>query len=125
MALANLNTSDFIKGSGVTQTGRVIEITGGGGGLQSGTASGTDTYAVTVGGSERTLIAFVANEADPGVPSGYTGSFTDNYTGIYLECNTKENVSSDGSVTDGGGSVAWASFHISIRNGSTRSFIVN
>ena len=32
MSLANINTSDFIKGSGVTQTGRVIEITGGGGG---------------------------------------------------------------------------------------------
>lgn len=50
MALANINTSDFIKGSGVTQTGRVIEITGsGGGGLESGTASGTDTYTVTIG----------------------------------------------------------------------------
>lgn len=59
MALANINTSDFIKGSGVTQTGRVIEITGGGTGLQSGTASGTDTYAVTIG----TVASYTAGDA--------------------------------------------------------------
>jgi len=32
MALANLNTADFIQGSGVSQTGNVIDVTGGGGG---------------------------------------------------------------------------------------------
>jgi hypothetical protein len=30
MALANLNTADFIQGSGVSQTGNVIDVTGGG-----------------------------------------------------------------------------------------------
>lgn len=28
MSLANLNTADFIKGPGVTQTGRVIDVSG-------------------------------------------------------------------------------------------------
>jgi hypothetical protein len=32
MATTNINTADFITGSGVSQTGNVIEITGGGGG---------------------------------------------------------------------------------------------
>jgi hypothetical protein len=42
MALANLNTADFIQGSGVSQTGNVIDVTGGGGGVQSVTGDGVD-----------------------------------------------------------------------------------
>jgi hypothetical protein len=32
MALANINTADFIEGTGVTQDGNVISVAGGGGG---------------------------------------------------------------------------------------------
>jgi hypothetical protein len=43
MALANLNTADFIQGSGVSQTGNVIDVTGGGGGgVESVTGDGVD-----------------------------------------------------------------------------------
>lgn len=54
MALTNLNTADFLEeGTGVTlsQTDNVITIYAtGGAGLSSGTASGTDTYTVTITG---------------------------------------------------------------------------
>jgi hypothetical protein len=89
--------------------------------------------AVTVNGTERTLCALIANydAGNPGSPSGYTNNQSDNTGGEYLECNTKANVSSDGSVTaTGGSSQGWLTTHITIYNGAApssvgRSFIVN
>lgn len=96
----------------------------------SGTSSTITWNATTVAGTERTLAAFVFNGGNPGVPSGYTGSASDNSGSSYMELNSKENVSSDGSVTDGGGATGWATFHLSMYNNtppviSARSFIVN
>lgn len=87
---------------------------------QNGNASTITWAATSVGGNKRTLAAFVANiGADPGVPTGYTNSATDNNGGgNYLELNTKEDVSSDGSVTATGGSTGdgWVTWHVSIYN---------
>lgn len=96
----------------------------------------TVTYsAVTVGGTERTLAAFVVNVFGAGVttPSGYTESATDTLTDdTVFECNTKATVSSDGAVTGTGGSASgWATFHVAIYNNTpvagsgTRTFIIN
>jgi len=49
MALANLNTADFIQGSGVSQTGNVIDVTGGGGGdLEAVLTTGNDGGALQI-----------------------------------------------------------------------------
>lgn len=100
-----------------------------------GGSSSTITWnAVTVGGSERTLAAFVVNYngSDPGTPTGYTNSATDNDgSGTYMELNTYANVSSDGSVTaTGGSSNGWTTAHLSIYNapvpaGGKRFFVIN
>tara|TARA_R110000868_G_scaffold96848_6_gene266367 strand:+ start:715 stop:2127 length:1413 start_codon:yes stop_codon:yes gene_type:complete len=73
--VANLNTNDFIKeGSGITFSivNGVITIasSGGGGGLQSGTAAGIDTYTVTIG----TVASYTAGDA-------YVVKFTSANTG--------------------------------------------
>ncbi len=90
--------------------------------------------AVTVGGSERTLAALVINYngGDPGTPTGYTNSATDNDgSSTYMELHTWENVSSDGSVTTTTSSTSgWTTAHLSIYNapppaGGKRFFIVN
>lgn len=99
----------------------------------SGTSSTITWDTVTVGGAERTLLAFVTNYDDvsaPGTPSGYTSSASDNSTlvsGMYLALKTKSSVSSDGSVTASGSANGWASLHVSIYNNIpfSRSFIVN
>jgi len=59
MALANLNTADFIQGSGVSQTGNVIDVTGGGGGgdLESVLTTGNNGGALQ--------IKNIADPADP------------------------------------------------------------
>ncbi len=99
-----------------------------------GNASTITWNAVTVGGSERTLAAFVINYngSNPGSPSGYTMNQSDNDgIGTYFELNSKENVSSDGSVTATNGSTnGWTAVHVSIYNmpapaALKRSFIVN
>lgn len=92
----------------------------------SGTSGTISWTGVTVGGTERTLIAFCTNEADPGTPTGYTNSATDDDGTTFMECNTFENQSSDGTVTSATGVTGWATFHLSILNNSNiRSFIVN
>lgn len=98
-------------------------------------ASDTITWnAVTVSGTERTLAAFVVNinGGNPGVPTGYTNRASDTLAdGTYFELHSKDNVSSDGSVTTTGGSLdEWGSFHHSIYNATPaitgpRTFIVN
>lgn len=104
--------------------------------VKNSNTTDTVTYsAVTVGGTERTLAAFVINVFGAGVttPSGYTESATDTLTdNTVFECNTKANVSSDGAVTGTGGSASgWATFHVSIYNNTpvagsgTRTFIIN
>lgn len=56
MSLANINTSDFIKGSGVTQTGNVIEITGGGSGGHTIEDDGTPLTARAALNFERMIV---------------------------------------------------------------------
>lgn len=102
-----------------------------------GTKGSSDTItwnATTVNGSERVLAAFVVNVygGDPGLPTGYTNRASESLTdGTYFELNTKDNVSSDGSVTATGGSLdEWGTFHHSIYNNTpaitaSRTFIVN
>ena len=100
-----------------------------------GTSSTITWNSVTVGGTERTLAALCVNlnGSDPGTPTGYTNSATDNDgAGYYLEANTLANVSSGSSVTaTGGSSNGWTTVHISIYNNTpsvmsgSRSFIVN
>lgn len=97
----------------------------------------TDTItwaATTVGGSQRTLCAFVINclSGNPGTPSGYTNKASETLSdGTYFELNTLENVSAGTSVTATGGNAdGWATFHISIFNntpsaGPIRTYIVN
>jgi hypothetical protein len=96
----------------------------------SGTGATITWQSVGVAGNERTLAAFVFNGGNPGVPSGYSSSASDSSGSSYMELNSKENVSSDGSVTDGSGATGWATFHVSMYNNtpaviSARSFIVN
>lgn len=98
-------------------------------------ASDTITWpAITVSGTERVLGAFVVNinGPNPGTPSGYTNKASDSLLdGTYFELHTKDNVSSDGSVTATGGSLdEWGTFHHSIFNNTPpittpRTFIVN
>lgn len=99
--------------------------------LTTGSVDSTITWsAVSVSGTERTLMALVINYdgGDPGSPTGYVNAATDN-DGVttYMELNVKENVSSDGSVTATGGSASgWTALHVSIYTmPSARSFIVN
>lgn len=103
---------------------------------QSGAVTTITWSAISVGGTERTLITFVGNYSgsNPGTPSGYTNSASDSFTTgstSYLEANTFANVSSDGSVTGTNGSTnGWAAVHVGIYNytpsgAGTRSFIVN
>jgi hypothetical protein len=98
-------------------------------------SSDTITWgAVSVGGSERVLGAFVVNinGPNPGTPATYSNKASDVLTdGTYFELNTKDNVSSDGSVTATGGSLdEWGTFHHSIYNNTPAittpsTFIVN
>ena len=98
-------------------------------------ASDTITWpAISVSGTERVLGAFVVNinGPNPGTPATYTNRASDILTdGTYFELNTKDNVSSDGSVTATGGSLdEWGTFHHSIFNNTPpittpRTFIVN
>lgn len=98
-------------------------------------ASDTVTWsAITVGGTERILGAWVVNiyGGNPGTPSGYTNRATETLSdGTYFELNTKDNTSTDGAVTATGGSLdEWATFHHSIYNNTPsvttpRTFIVN
>lgn len=89
-----------------------------------GDGNSTITYStVTVNGSRRTLIALIAqlDSSNPGTPSGYVESASDTVDAgpiqIALECNTKEDVTSDGSVTSTGGSGnGWITFHLAIYN---------
>lgn len=104
-------------------------------GRQAKGASDTITWgAVSVGGTERVLGAFVVNinGPNPGTPTGYTNKASDSLTdGTYFELHTKDNVSSDGLVTATGGSLdEWGTFHHSIFNNTPtittpRTFIVN
>ena len=98
--------------------------------------SSTITWSATsVGGTERTLCAFVLNYSgsNPGTPTGYTQSASDTYNSSYLKLYTKQNVSSGASVTTTGGSTnGYFTFHVSIYNNTpsvggslVRSFIVN
>jgi len=96
---------------------------------------GTITWdALSVGGTERTLGAFVVNALGPNPfsASGYTNIVNDVLSdGTYMELSTKANVSSSSNVTATNGSTdGWISFHVSLYNNSpsasgTRSFIVN
>lgn len=99
-------------------------------------ASDTITWdSVTVGGTERTLAAFIVNRygSDPGTPTGYTLSSDDQLTtdDTYFELSTKANVSTGSSATATSGSLdGWTSFHVSIYNNtppilSPRTFIIN
>ena len=88
-----------------------------------GPGNATVTWdAVTVSGSERTLLAPVAqadNASTVDPPSGYSGLATDTTatgTDAELRLLYKENVSSDGQVTATGGETeGWATFHISVK----------
>lgn len=98
----------------------------------NGSVSTITWPAVSVGGTERTLIAFAGNHgANPGAPSGYSASASDSISTTYIEVNTKATVSSDGSVTaTNGSSSGWCAVHVSIYNyippsAGSRSFIVN
>jgi hypothetical protein len=98
-------------------------------------ASDTITWnAISVSGTERVLGAFVVNinGPNPGTPATYTNRASDVLTdGTYFELHTKDNVSSDGSVTATGGSLdEWGTFHHSIFNNTPAittpsTFIVN
>lgn len=104
-------------------------------------ASDTITWpAITVGGSQRVLAAFLvniygvlsANVQSTTPPTGYTSEASDGLTDAsYFELFSKDNVSSDGSVTGTGGSLdEWVTIHHSIYNNTptvtvARTFIVN
>ena len=101
---------------------------------QKGASDNITWPAITVSGTERVLGAFVVNinGLNPGTPATYTNRASDVLTdGTYFELNTKDNVSSDGSVTATGGSLdEWGTFHHSIFNNTPpittpRTFIVN
>lgn len=94
----------------------------------TGGTSATITWsAVTVGGSNRTLIAFAINHGASGTPTGYTEVATDNNGTIWFDCNVWEDVSSDGSVTASGGSATgWTALHVCIfSRPAARFYIVN
>lgn len=79
------------------------------------TGNGASTIswnATTVGGTHRTLLAFaVGNMGVVPAPSGYTSETNDGEIRFF----SKEDVSSDGSVTTSGGdSAGWATVHMSI-----------
>jgi len=101
---------------------------------QDGAGSLTVTWDAIAGinGNERTLAAFVGQQTSspPDTPTGYVESATDSVSAgpieVTLECNSKENVSSDGLVTASGGSTTgWITFHVCLLNPLGRSFIVN
>lgn len=75
--------------------------------------------AVTVGGAGRSLFALVTDYDGAGVsgPSGYSLEATDNSVGVSgatMAIFSKENVSSDGSVTGSGSSNGWGALHLSV-----------
>lgn len=85
-----------------------------------------DVDAVGVGGNARTLIAIIGQRnSDPGTPTGYTNRAVDDSGGtIFLQCDDKENVGSDGAVTaTGGDAEGWATVHMSFFTPLGRSFI--
>lgn len=87
-----------------------------------GPGNATVTWdAVTVSGSERTLLAFVVqadNASTVDIPSTYSALATDvsgSGTDGELRLCYKENVSGDGSTTATGGETeGWATFHLSV-----------
>lgn len=91
--------------------------------------------AVSVGGTERTMAAFIVNRygGNPGLPTGYTLQSDDQLTtdSTYFELSTKTNVSTGPAVTATGGSIdGWSAFHVSIYNNTPPvttpyTFIVN
>lgn len=87
---------------------------------QNGNAATITWAATTVSGGKRTLAAFVVNVSgsDPGTPSGYTNSATDNNgSNTYLDLNTKADTSSGASTTATNGSTnGWITWHVSITN---------
>ena len=98
--------------------------------LTTGSTNATITWsAVTVSGTQRTLLAFAFNYngAAPATPAGYTEQATDNDGSSYLDLNVKENVISGGAVTAANGSAnGWTSLHLSMYSmPNARSFIVN
>jgi len=99
-----------------------------------GNATTITWNALNVLGTERTLAAFVINYngLDPGTPTSYTNSATDNDgAGTYMDLNTYANQSSAPAVTGANGSTAgWTTIHVSIYHNTpavvlTRSYIVN
>lgn len=77
--------------------------------------------SVTVGGSERTLLAFIAqadNASTVDPPSTYSGlvnDVTSSGTDAELLLCYKQNVSTDGSTTSTGGETeGWTTFHVSV-----------
>ncbi len=112
--------------------GASIEV----GGSMNNTGDGNSTItwnAITVGGNERTLVALLAQQIDssPGAPAGYSSDAVDTISAgsiaVDLDCNSYEDVGSDGAVTVGSGtSNGWVTFHLSLFSPSTgRSFIIN
>ena len=99
--------------------------------FNSDTGNTTVTWdAVTVNGSQRSLFAFVVDYDGSGIsaPSGYSEEASDSsvaISGSTIKLFSKEDVSSDGSVTSTGSINGWATWHISEYNFSSRSFIVN
>lgn len=78
--------------------------------------------AITVNGSGRTLVGFVAGDISSVAFSGYEAESVN--TG--MELHVREDVASDGAVTSsGGGSNGWATAHLSLYSPGGRSFIVN
>ena len=88
-----------------------------------GPGNATVTWdAVTVSGSERTLLAFAAqadNASTVDPPSTYSGLVTDvtaSGTDSEVRLLYKQNVSSDGQVTATGGETeGWTTFHVSMK----------
>lgn len=102
--------------------------------LARGSSDTITWQSITVGGTERVLAAFIVNVygGDPNVPTGYTNRASESLAdGTYFELHTKDNTSSDGSVTATGGSLdEWGTIHHSIYNNTpaitaSRTFIVN
>lgn len=102
---------------------------------QTGISDTITWPTVSVGGTERTMAAFVVNRygGNPGLPTGYTFQSDDQLVGdsTYFELSTKTNVSVGSSTTATGGSIdGWSAIHVAIYNNtppitSPRTFIVN
>lgn len=105
--------------------------------FSSGTGiSDTITWpSVSVGGTERTMAAFIVNRygGNPGLPTGYTLQSDDQLVNdsTYFELSTKTNVSTGPAVTATGGSIdGWSAIHVAIYNNTPPvltpyTFIVN